>query len=129
MFFAGIGGFRMKIMTVALGACALLLAAPASAGDQDFTLFNKTGYDIAEVYVSPAKSKAWGEDVMEDKVLEDAHSVPITFQAKNAICNYDLKVIFTDGDEAYWTNFDLCTISKIQIFWNQKTQKATAKWE
>lgn len=29
---------------------------------------------------------------------------PITFNAKNAVCNYDLKVIFTDGDEAQWTN-------------------------
>jgi len=119
----------MKAIAIFLGACALSFAVPAFAGDQDFTLFNRTGYDIAEVYVSPAKSKAWGDDVMEDEVLEDAHSVPITFKAKNAICNYDLKVIFTDGDEAYWTNFDLCTISKIQIFWNQKTQKATAKWE
>ena len=110
-------------------ATALLASVPALAGDQDFTLFNKTGYDIAEVYVSPAKSKAWGDDVMEEDVLENAHSIPITFRAKNAICNYDLKVIFTDGDEAYWTNFDLCTISKIQIFWNNNTGKATAKWE
>jgi len=119
----------MKPIATILGACALFLAAPAIAGDQDFTLFNKTGYDIAEVYVSPAAAKTWGDDVMEDEVLEDTASVPITFNAKNDICNYDLKVIFTDGDEAYWTNFDLCTISKIQIFWNAKTQKATAKWE
>lgn len=119
----------MKPIATILGACALLLAAPAIAGDQDFTLFNKTGYDIAEVYVSPADAKAWGDDVMEDEVLEDTASVPITFNAKNSVCHYDLKVIFTDGDEAQWTNFDLCTISKIQIFWNAKTQKATAKWE
>lgn len=39
----------MKPIATILGACALFLAAPAIAGDQDFTLFNKTGYDIAEV--------------------------------------------------------------------------------
>lgn len=111
------------------GALALLLPVAADAADQDFTLVNRTGYDIAEVYVSPAKSKNWEEDVMGDDVLEDQHSVPISFPARSKVCTYDLKVVFTDGDEAYWTNFDLCTISKIQIFWNAKTQKATAKWE
>ena len=111
------------------GALALLLPVAADAADQDFTLVNRTGYDIAEVYVSPAKSKNWEEDVMGDDVLEDQQSVPITFPGRGKICTYDLKVVFTDGDDAYWTNFDLCTISKIQIFWNAKTQKATAKWE
>lgn len=72
----GTGGLFTKPIAIILGACALFLAAPAIAGDQNFTLFNKTGNDIAEVYVSPASAKAWGDDVMEDEVLEDTASVP-----------------------------------------------------
>ncbi|MET0362962.1 MAG: argininosuccinate lyase [Sphingobium sp.] len=119
----------MNKLFVSLSLPALLIAAPAIAGDQDFTLYNKTGYDIAEVYVSPARANAWGKDVLKDNVLEDTHYIPITFKATNSTCTYDLKVVFTDGDDAHWSNFDLCTISKISIFWNAKTQKATAKWE
>ncbi|EXS67923.1 hypothetical protein [Sphingobium sp. Ant17] len=45
----GTGGLFTKPIAIILGACALFLAAPAIAGDQNFTLFNKTGNDIAEV--------------------------------------------------------------------------------
>jgi hypothetical protein len=119
----------MKLFYSAPVLCAALLSSsPAFAGKQDFTLVNRTGYEISEVYVSPAKADNWEEDVMGDRVLEDQTSVPISFEGGKG-CVYDLKVVFSDGDDAHWTNFDLCTISKIQIFWNAKTQKATAKWE
>ena len=51
----------------AFGAFALfvILAPLASAqGKQDFTLYNRTGQAITEMYVSPASADEWGDDIL-----------------------------------------------------------------
>lgn len=112
---------------VAAGAAALLLAAgPALAADQDFTLKNKTGYTIASVYVSAAKTTDWEDDVMGKDVLEDGESVDISFPKRASACKYDLKVIYDDKDEAEWGNLDLCTISTVELHYNRKTGETSA---
>lgn len=110
------------------GAAALLLAvAPAYAADQDFTLKNRTGYTIASVYVSAAKTTDWEDDVMGKDVLEDGESVDISFPKRASACKYDLKVIYDDKEEAVWGNLDLCTISEVEIHYNAKTGETTAR--
>jgi len=53
------------------GAAACALSAPARANDADFTLKNRTGYQIDEVYVSRHSSNSWGKDVMGSDALAD----------------------------------------------------------
>lgn len=124
---------------VAAGAFALLLFTSAtfasggqdvsfSYGDQDFTLHNNTGKTIDEVYVAPSGQKEWGDDVLgEDDVLGSGQQVNIVFSRKNKVNNYDINVVFTDGKDATWTNFDLSTITDITIFF--KNGKPWATWE
>ncbi|MCA3255391.1 MAG: hypothetical protein INF91_07235 [Alphaproteobacteria bacterium] len=113
------------------GVAALaMMALPVLAqGKQDFTLHNKTGYTINEVYVSPSKSKSWEEDVMGKDVLEDGERVDITFSRKEKTCLWDLKVVYDDGEEAEWDGFDLCETSKIAIRYNRKTGETSADYE
>lgn len=106
------------IKFAAPGLALAALSTAAWAGKQDFTLTNDTGYDIAEVYVSPVNTDDWEEDVMGRDILEDGNNVTITFSARDKVCKYDLKVVWTDGDEATWDNFDLCTISEITLHWD-----------
>lgn len=111
---------------------ALALLAPAGAqaqGMQDFALINATGYQISQVFVAPSKSEDWEEDVLGQDVLDDGETVNIRFAAKTRTCNYDLKVIYEDGDEAEWRKFDLCTVSKITIHWNRKQGTTWADYE
>ncbi len=120
----------MKYGLIAAGfASAILFAVPAFAGDQDFTLVNKTGYEVAEVYVSPAHAKRWGSDIMGSDVLSNGSSVDIKFSPNASACKYDLKVIYSDKDEAEWGDVDLCTISQITIHWNKKSGESTAEVE
>ena len=119
----------MRRVTQAISAALLLWAVPTSAaGDQDFTLVNRTGFDIREVYVSPTKAQKWGRDVLGTGMLHDTMQVPIKFKSTNTTCIYDLKVIYTDDDTAEWTEFDLCTISKIKIYYDKKTGEPTAEY-
>lgn len=113
-----------------IGLSLALLAAPASslrAGDQDFVLVNKTGYDIAEVYVSPANDKEWGEDIMGKDTLDDGDRVTIEFSHKEKECDWDMKIVFDDEEEAVWEDFNLCKVREITLRYEGKRPTATFK--
>jgi len=123
---------KLKTKFFALAACAvvaLMFTTPAKAGDQDFKLVNKTGYDIAQVYVSPMKSDNWGDDVMGSDVLADGSAVDITFHHSTTACHWDLKVVYTDKETAVWHDVNLCEIEKITIHWNKDSGDTTATAE
>lgn len=119
-----------SLAVAALAAAAVFVPSFASAGDQDFTLINRTGYAISEVYVSPHNTSDWQEDVLGEDTLDDATKVRIRFSRDTDACNWDLKVVYQDDDSsAEWGNFDLCTISEISIFYNEKSGKTSATWK
>jgi hypothetical protein len=98
----------------------------------DFELVNKTGYDINEIFVSPTKMKDWGEDIMGRDVLLDGESVDIAFDTEETERKWDIYVTWVGYDEdedVYWTGFDLSKISKITLYYNNKTGKTWAETE
>ena len=119
--------FRFGLLLTA--ACAALASASAWAGSADFTLVNRTGYDLREVYISPANRNDWGKDRMGDYVLENNKQRLFKFSDKSA-CTQDLKVVFDDdGSEVIWEDFDLCELNKITLRYNRKTRIVTADTE
>lgn len=101
----------------------------AFAGDADFTLVNKTGYTLREVYVSPSHKDAWGKDRMGEGYLDNGKSRLFKFSDKSA-CKQDLKVVFDDdGSEVIWEEFDLCEVSKITLKYSRKTREVSADTE
>lgn len=123
----------MRAFTRALAglSMATLLAVPSALaeGKQNFTLKNKTGYTISEVYVSPAKSSSWEEDVLGRDQLADGESVDITFSRSEKSCKWDVKVVYDDEESAEWEGFDLCTVSTIRIFYDRKKDNTWAEYE
>ena len=105
-------------------------SAQAAEAKQDFTLVNKTGYEIKEVYVSPSKSDDWEEDVLGKDTLSDGDSWRIKFHRNTRTCKWDLKVVYTDDDsDAVWNNIDLCSIDKITIKYNRKSNTTSAVFD
>ncbi|MFG1398409.1 hypothetical protein [Roseixanthobacter pseudopolyaromaticivorans] len=93
-------------------------------------LVNNTGYDISHVYVSPTKSDEWEEDVLGKDILEDGDSWKIKFSRSTRTCKWDLKVVYDDDDStATWKNIDLCTVEKITIKYNRKSDTTSAIFE
>jgi hypothetical protein len=130
-------GHRKLIALFAIFALSMMLAptafahgtqnfAPAASQNKlDFELHNETGYQIEQVYVSPNTKDDWEEDVLGEGVLENGHSVNITFSRQKQ-AYWDLKVVFKGGREAVWTKFDLSQITDITIsFRNGKAYSTT----
>jgi len=118
------GTFLVCILTLAIS-----MASAAMAGDADFTLRNKTGYQIDEVYVSSSASKNWGKDIMGKDSLDDGEHVKIVFPRRSDACIFDIKVKYEDGDEAEWGGVDLCKYDVITLHWDKAKQVTRAVGE
>ena len=119
----------MRLANWGLAAALALSSITAFAGDADFTLVNRTGFTIREIYVSPTKRNQWGRDRLGDGVLENARSRHFKF-GETPNCRQDIKVVFDDnGSDATWNNVDLCSIEKITIRYNRSTKEVSADAE
>ena len=92
-------------MRIFLGAMVVVSSMTMSAvawaqAKQDFTLVNKTGYALSEVYVAPSKSDDWDQDVMGRDIVDDGEAVDISFDHADKSCKLDLKVIYQDETRA-----------------------------
>lgn len=98
----------------------------------DFTLVNKTGYDIKTIYIAPSSQEEWDDSdkVSLPGVLKDGASVDLVFHPKATAEKWDLRIVWVDGGDAVeWHGFDLTEISKITLFYDEKTEKTTAETE
>lgn len=94
----------------------------------DFVLVNDTGYEIDQVYVSPTKTEEWGSDILGQDTLADGKSAKIHFdRASERTSKWDIKIVFTDKENRYWTDLDLSTISEVTLHY--KNDHATATWK
>lgn len=115
---------KMRIM-----AGVAVLAATATAvfaGDQDFTLINKTGFTISALYVAPTKDRHWGDDILGKDELDSGQSLDITFKGYGKkTCLFD--VMLKDEDDTEWIveEIDLCETHK--LIFSKKGKKVV--WE
>lgn len=117
-----------KLLSICLGAIlAFGTAQTSNAGDQDFTLINKTGVEINALYVSPADENEWGEDILGQDTLAAGATAEIEFDPSEEAEMWDLRVQDKEGNSIEWTDLDLTEISKVTL--NFAGGKATAKVE
>ena len=112
-----------RLLLLALLAMPLSLAvtnAASAQGRQDFTLVNRTGYQINELYIGPSSSDNWGEDLMPRSVLPDRAALDITFSRRSAGCLWDIRVVYADGDDAEFEQVNLCRLTRLTLFWNRQ---------
>lgn len=117
-------------LIAALAALTLMVAGDVHAQSrQDFVLINRTGYTIEEVYVSPSRVTAWGRDVLGADTLENARQVTIRFNGSTTECSFDIKVVYDDKETAEFRGVDLCSVSKVTLFYNRSagTTRFTAE--
>ncbi len=97
------------------------------AGKQDFTLVNRTGFDVHEVYVSAHSKDDWESDLMGKDFLASGSSVSIHFAPSDKTKDWDLKVVDGTGKSIVWEKLDLLEISKVTLHYTDG--KASAEVE
>ncbi|MBL0935904.1 MAG: hypothetical protein IBJ07_14250 [Rhizobiaceae bacterium] len=74
------------------------MTLPLLAEDLVFMLDNRSSYDIHEFYASPTDVEDWEEDILGSDILPAGDAVRVTIADGRDVCNYDLRVVFEDGD-------------------------------
>ncbi len=74
---------------------------------------NETPRSIREVFVSPARTRNWGENLLEAPLARGA-SASLAINQDGA-CLFDLKVVHEGGYEQRRMNYDLCRIDSLGI--------------
>lgn len=92
---------------LAIAAAVSVVSTSAMAGSLEFKLINKSSFVITELYASPSNVRSWEEDILGMNVLGSGESVNVTIADGRRACEYDLKIVFDDGDELEDTT-DLC---------------------
>ena len=122
----------MKHLLAPLLVATIALATPAAAqqAKQDFTLVNRTGYELSQVHVSPSQSNDWEDDVLGQDTLDDGARVAIRFQRAVKTCQWDLKVTYSiDDSNAVWRGINLCAVERITIRYNKNTDTTSASFD
>ena len=97
-----------KLKLAVAGLVLLGASAAAIAGDFYVDITNKTGYTIMYMYVSPAKSDSWEEDVLGDDVLASGKTQRVNLTGyKSPI--FDIRLVDEDGDKYTFWNVDVST--------------------
>lgn len=98
-----------------LPVLALLAATVSFAGDQDFTLHNKTGVSINKLHISPHRADEWGEDILGQDTLEDGATLNIKFSRHETAAHWDLRIEDKEGNSVVWENLNLLEISEVTL--------------
>ncbi|MCB1318047.1 MAG: hypothetical protein KDK35_11080 [Leptospiraceae bacterium] len=102
-----------KQLAIATAILVGIVAATSSlwAGLQDFTLKNRTGYQINYLYVSPQSSNQWGPDRLgSSQVVANGADAFITINGyPDNVCMFDIKAVDSDGD-SYRKVANLCQV-------------------
>jgi predicted HTH transcriptional regulator len=116
MKYSAFNSFRhVRALIALLAVSALFSSAAFAQGKQDFTLVNKTGVEIHELYVSPHSTDDWEEDVLGQDTLSNGDSVEITFSARERAKMWDLKIVDGKGNSIEWENLNLLEIYKVTL--------------
>jgi hypothetical protein len=98
--------FTTALRAAALGCILLACNSTALAADYYVDITNRTGYTIMYMYVSPAKSSSWEEDVLGDDVLPDGETRRVNLTGYRSPI-FDIKLVDSDGDSYTFWNVDV----------------------
>jgi hypothetical protein len=116
---------------LALTAFFMLPNTPAYADNDklDFSLVNKTGYGIKEVYVAPHSTDTWSANLSSNP-LENGETLNISFDEDVKVAKWDIKIVWVDqGSPVVWMNCKLADISKLILHYNRDTDETSAEVE
>lgn len=101
---------RIGIVTVVTA----LSATPALCEDLVFTLVNDSAQSIVEMYVSPVGEDEWGENILMVDAVESGVSGEVTIADGLEVCDYDLRFVTDQGDEATQEQ-NLCEVGTFTV--------------
>jgi len=101
--------------TAGSNSAAPAAGASADATNQNFTIRNNTGQTINELYVSAVSTDDWEEDILGRDTLPNGEAAQIAFERAEAQCQWDLRVVFENGQSLEERGVNLCRTGEVEV--------------
>jgi len=106
---------RPAVLRRAFLATSLLLAgavpALAQGGDPSFSVVNRSGQTIEQLYVSSAQENSWGQDRLGRNTLSNGRSYAVRLPAGQ--CVNDIRVVYQGGRAEERRGVDTCPLNEV----------------
>lgn len=89
---------------------AAAATAPAGVAEVKFNLENATSYTLTHLYLSPAASDDWDNDILGEQTVAAGETAEVSIDDGVESCMYDLRADFDDGDAIDVRGVDVCKI-------------------
>jgi hypothetical protein len=90
-------------------------ASFAAAADYTFTLINKTGFEIIDLYFSPATRGDWGDEVLTVDTIPNKEKMKIHLSRIEKADIWDVVVNDEKGVSYKWPGLKLAEISTLVL--------------
>ena len=84
-----------------------------------FTITNRTGYIIDQIFLSPSGDSSWEEDLLGEYTMPDGDLYDITLNREHPAETWDLKVVFDDDEEDVWSGLTISGASSIVLLYDE----------
>lgn len=84
--------------------------AAAGVAEVKFNLENATSYTLTHLYLSPAATDEWENDILGEQTVAAGETAEVSIDDGVESCMYDLRADFDDGDAIDVRGVDVCKI-------------------
>ena len=108
---------KKLLFLFAIIACISLFSSKnSSAQALIYDVVNNTGVTLVDVFVTPAETNNWGNDILPNSLFEDGMTITVTIPADyGSTCMFDMKITDAAGGHITFTGIDACKLVKLQI--------------
>ena len=100
----------IRLMVASLCTFCVLGLSAAQAQDRHVLVINDTSFTLVTFYASNIDQPGWQEDILGLGVLAAGRSINVNVDDGTGHCHYDLKAVFSNGQEAVRYNVNVCSV-------------------
>ncbi|GGC19799.1 hypothetical protein GCM10011371_04380 [Novosphingobium marinum] len=109
----------MKRIAAFLAALSALFAALPASAEEVLTIVNRTGYPLAQIYISPSDTNDWEENLLGRSGLANGRQWRIDFSRSANTCIWDMRIVYADGYVYDWGGLNLCRFATAIITYDE----------
>lgn len=107
---------KLLFLFLVIAGISFFSAKNSSAQALSFQVTNNTGVTLVDVFVSPAESNNWGNDILPNNLFENGSTINVNIpESFGTTCMFDMQI--TDGADGHitFTGIDACKLVALQI--------------
>ncbi len=107
---------KLLFLFLIVAGISIFSVSNSSAQALTFDVINNTGVTLVDVFVTPAETANWGNDILPQSLFENGSTINVTIPANyGETCMFDMKITDGVGGSIIFSGIDACRLVTLQI--------------